>query len=626
MSASTTHDVKIGGVGYLVRPGSYRKHTAPLMGSRFTTGDPDYSQLGPFQHWVQQCWIGGMGQDSWTDDAMYFSGVGVDSTVHGRLSLTRDLARGVGAGWTLDGTKVTREFAVYGGDLYCLVNNASGDGKLYKYTKATDLWALSKTFTGSLVRSICVWGNSLMVGSTTDKLYRLNSGTWGTVAFPTGMTDTVYAMMPFKDRLYVAFAGGSVWRLKSNKTWDGSVAFFDMPDSGYVRAFEIHLGFLYMLSTSAIIYRSDGNNTGEIWRSDPGSQGRTMRSYDGRLFVLLFEASGSGVREQSVLYQLSGSAMTELKRYGKVGKSVDPGSSMVILGGRLFYGASALFALQDGFGIAVYDATEDGHSIFASQMDTTTYADASASGVGWSVDDIIIFDSKVFISVRDHGIFKTPFTFLDYMSGIASATYDVAGSSFGGGWLVSSVYDAGTPGLLKLWPWVNLDVEIPAYGCQVFFDYSIDGGKTWVLGSITSFVTGQTGRRRIRTSLGQIRSSSLRYRLRLKSTSSAATPVVYSVAVAYIPLPDPQWQWEMTLVISELQELLDGTTVGVSSASVLTALEALYRSMSLVTFVDVDGTSHASAVLITDMAESIYVTDAPIEGEVKIQLLEASEA
>lgn len=624
MPATSTHDVSLAGAGYLLKPGSYRKRSAPLMGSRFTTGDPDYSQLGPIQHWVQSCWIGGMGQVDWSDDAMFDQAVGVDSSLHERLALTRDLATG-GTGYALGGTRVEREFAVYQNNLMCLPFNSSGNGILYKYTTSTDTWAAHKTITGALCRTMAPWGRSLFIGSSANYLHRLLDTTLSTVAFPAGVADTVYAMEPFRDRLYVAFGNGNVWRLKPNLTWDGTTVFFDLPDAGYIVDFEVHLGFLYMLSTTGIVYRTDGNNTGEIWRADPGASGKALRSYDGRLFVLLSETDDGGSMSEAAIYQLSGSAMTELKRWGKPAKAVVPSMRMVVLGGRLFYGAGGLLGMQDGFGIAAYDAVEDAHSIFATNKDTTTYPDVSGGGVGWTVDDLIIFGGKLFISVRDYGVFKTPFTFMDYAIGRENATYDVTASSYGDGWLTSSTYDAGTPGLNKLWNSIELDYDLPAAGCGITVDYSIDGGRTWTTGAVT-LTYASAGRKRTRTYLTNVRSSSFKWRVRLSSTSTAATPILFAVNVGYLPLQDPQYQWEFSIVVSEYQQLLDNTMATITPATVLGTLEDLYRNLAPFTFIDVDGTTYTTGVIITDFQESIYSTSSSLEGEVRLTLLEVVEA
>ena len=205
----TTHHIKLGNEFLIVRPNTYSKMPAPTFGARITTGDPDYNNLSIWQHWVQHCWVGGMGADAWVDDAMYKDAVGVDTTQHEQVTLARQLKRGTGANWTMGGSTEVNygQFCVYNGILYCLVARDSptdaGSSRLYSYNPSTQAWTLI-TMPGSAFycRAMTVYDGKLFVGGAqttgTDvpALYWASAAvnvaiatnaTWKLIAAPAGM-------------------------------------------------------------------------------------------------------------------------------------------------------------------------------------------------------------------------------------------------------------------------------------------------------------------------------------------------------------------------------------------------------------------------------------------------------
>lgn len=615
-----SHHVKVGDHFLLLRPGSYRKRPAPLFGARFTTGDASYNNLSFWQHWVQTSWIGGMDAPTWSDAKMYDQGVGVDTSAPDQVTLARDLTRGTGT-WTLDGGSAVRSFAVYKGDLYCLVSAA--ESTLYKYTPSTDSWALIKTFTSQSVWAVEVFGGYLYAAGS-GQLMKWDGTTWTNVSRPTSRTETVYSLRAFRDRLYFGF-GRYIWRLKSDDTWDGSAVFFEATGIDEVVAAEAHLGYLYWLSRNGHLLRTDGSATFDIWRWDGDTTGVSLRSYDGRLFVGTYEYGDTSETGQGVLYQFGGSAVTQLKRWGKVGRSTTIGN-FAVHDRKLYYGAAGLFGMAPGFGVAVYDSVEDGHSIFASNRDVVTYGDTSGVGRDWIVDDVIVHEGYLFVSVRKHGLFRTPLRFRDVER--EEATYDRTGNGadivgLNGGWLTSSDYDAGTPGLRKLWRRVVVHVDLPDSGCSVVLETSVDGGTTWVpYPALEKTDAAQTRYAKV-VSLGNLQATRLKWRLTLRSSSGDKTPIVRGVVVSYVPQPDPQWLWEMNAVISDVQETLDGQIVEQDAQAILDDLGDLFRSGVLTSFTDVDGIEWT--VLIYDFTESLNVIEPPLEGDLRLTLMEATE-
>lgn len=638
-AVGTTHHVKVGQYHYLIRPGSYRKVPAPIMGARFATGDPDYNNLSVWQHWVQSCWIGGFGAPLWEDDGMYDEGAGVDTTMHDVVTLTRDLSRDSNAG----GVTEVREFIVFNDTLYALCNGISGSqvARLYKYDASAGTWSNIKTF-ASHAKCMAVFNNKLFIGEGgTGMAYMNTDETFANVAKP-GSVGTLVptAMMVFRGHLYVAFQR-DVWRLKSNLSWDGSTVFYEAQSSNEINGMETHLGFLYMSTRDGHIIRTDGNNTFDMWDFDGGIQIQSLRSFDGRLFIGCVEPLLGTTARQGVLYQFSGAAVTELKRWGRVGRDIFTGG-MRVIGGRLFYGAPSLLGMGDGFGVAVYDPAEDSHHIWATNKDYVTYAGGTEKR-DWLVDDVIFFKGQIFASVRGHGIFFATYTHRDVerFEAFYDTTPDVAGASpTNSGWYTSSDFDGGTPGLMKLWNGITIGCDLPHADTSITVEYSVDGGTTWVsVGTLTKTV-GQHRYARLfflddgEASPGPLYATSFKYRISLNTDDTSRSPQLRSVVVRYLPIPEPGWIWNMTLVLSEEQELLDGTIQEPDNAAKLAALREKFRAQEIVPFIEPDGTEWTSTnqrpgVLIREMQEHLPhigpSSDGPLEYEIPIVLLEMNE-
>jgi hypothetical protein len=637
----TTHHVKIGDDYHLVRPGTYVKQEAPLFGARFTSGDPDYNTLNLWQYWAQRCWVGGFGAEAWMDDAMYDEAVGVDTTQHEVMVLTRDLVRATGG--ELDFEQSVRRFIVFNDNLYCLSwGNTSTplDSKLWRWDITTYEWILIHTFNNPC-RGMAQFAGRLYIGDHgTDLNYMTTGETFVAVAKPGSVTDTPFAMAEYRGRLYVAF-GNQIWRLKNDNTWDGSTVFYTAEGVDRIVEMEVHLGFLYMVSENGHVLRTDGNNTFDLWAFDPGIKIASVRSFDGRLFVSCNEPLDGTNDQQAVLYQFSGSAVTELKRWGEIGKDVSTGRLRVI-GKRLFFGAPSLLGMDDGFGVAAYDPREDAYHLWASDRDIVSW-DGGTEGRRWAVDDVVWYGGYVFASVYGHGIFRTRFTFKDVTR--YEATYDTTAaagsvSALNGGWISSSDFDAGTPGLLKYWDAITVHVDLPTTDCSVYVEVSGNGGEGWrEVGSVlksdasttryakTFHLTNDAGEPLTRTRL--------KWRLTLRTTDLTRSPQVRGVIVRYLPIPEPNWRWEMNLVLSDHQELLDKTVdESVDVATKLANLETAFRTQIPIHFTDVDGTEWgaegAKQALITSIRETTPAigpsSDGVVERDVRIVLIEVKDS
>jgi hypothetical protein len=391
---------------------------------------------------------------------MYQEGVGLDTTLHEQMSLSRDLSLCTNGDLDAASLDYERRFIIFkksNGNkrLYCLTLTEDSDpngSKLWKYTLSTNSWALVKTFSQ---HATCITEHSseMAIGFTNGKIKSTsnpdNASSWVNRNPPKGEKNAVRAMKRYRQRLYVSY-GRTVYRRKWNWKVDGKTEFYDPQGGGAIVTMEEHLGFLYMGSQGGHIHRTDGNNTFDLWSWDGGTEVVSLRSFDGRLFVGTYEFNDDKKLGIGGIYQMTGSAVTRLKKWGEIDRSTTMGQ-FTEYDRHLFYGSNALWSMNKnaagtdlgGFGIAIYDPIEDAHSIWATNKDSTTYADTSGTGADWIVDDIIYYRGKMFASVRGFGIFYTPKTYRDYRTG--TVQYDItttaATGSANNGFLVSSEYD-----------------------------------------------------------------------------------------------------------------------------------------------------------------------------------------
>jgi hypothetical protein len=679
-AVGTTHHVKIGDIFCTLTPGGYRKRPAPMRGARIATGDPDYNDLSIWQHWVQHCWAGGIGADKWVDDSMFDSGVGVDTTIHEQASLSRDLSLATGGALDAASLDVKRVFKVFKKEngnkrLYCVTMPAEGSGvasKVWKFVESTETWTLQRTFGTSIqATAVAIHSGEFSIGFTNGKIKSTtdpdDADSWVNRNPPKGVTQGVASMKRYRQRLYVAY-GDKVYRRKRNWKIDGKTVFYNPAGSSKITSMEIHLGFLYMGSENGHIHRTDGNNSFDIWSWDGGTQVTSLRSFDGRLFVGTYEFTDDDTVGAGGIYQLTGSAVTQLKRWGKIDRSTIIGD-FTVYDRRLFYGASNLWGMNEnaagtdlgGFGVAVYDPVEDAHSIWASNKDTTTYPDSSGTGADWIVDDVIWWNGYMHASVRGHGNFRTLVQYRDYLE--QTINYDTTTTAaLGGsnnGFLVSSLYDAGTPGLDKIWRKATVEANMDNNNVTVELQYSTDIGSNWTsLGTLQRSLTGthsissasdqltgssseylqelepgdainvngttvtiesvesdtaatltanagatESGVAANHTKevfqrvfeFGDVRAPRIQYRLVLGSSSATQSPVVRAVTISYLPIPEPNWMWDLTISVAPNNRLMDGTTDTQSMDTLVSTLGRYFRDQVLIEFIDKDGTVWAGS-------------------------------
>jgi hypothetical protein len=91
MELQPKYNIQLDYKGYMIEPATYRASPAPLLGSKFATGRPAYSELDFWQIGGITDFSHGMNQKFLVDPARYFYSIGLDMSKPGEFKLERDL-------------------------------------------------------------------------------------------------------------------------------------------------------------------------------------------------------------------------------------------------------------------------------------------------------------------------------------------------------------------------------------------------------------------------------------------------------------------------------------------------------------------------------------------------------
>jgi hypothetical protein len=245
----------------------------------------------------------------------------------------------------------------------------------------------------------------------------------------------------------------------------------------------------------------------------------------------------------------------------------------------------------------------------------------AGSGIGWPVDDIAVAGGYLFLCIGGSGVYRTAATLaqMDQDRSSPTGVCNLSAVPLGPGVVQSSVYEAGKPGVKKVWSSISVDCVIPTGGA-ISVELSYDGGRTW--GEAWA-VPGGVVRSVCALNLGGEVSTRMSWRVTLTAADGSATPIVYNVNVGYVLQSSCRWQWEFTVIVAEDLVQLDGGVDGRDATAARHALEASYRAGVPVDFVDIDpAVTYTKSCLITDFAQNVVVTSDPIESEARLVLLE----
>ncbi len=465
------YHVSIGGQGFLVKPGSYRRSAVGANSEPRTQN----SALG-WREWSQADWRRGDGQrvaDAGTrgsgDTGRWRGGQGVEIGTAGQLSL----APGLGLSYSSPESRFVAMEAFLG-RLFAL---AGSSGKIYSFDGSawTMAWDTGKAAMGSLARH----GEKLYAGSDADGGVFVRDGVGWSTAFDVAGVAGITAMASCE--VWDATAKASVQRLflgcrmPSGEAkvyqWDGTTATaLHGAREGRVEAMAVYGGRLFVATSDAgngpqgRILCYDGRSASGEWTevsafSDDYVAGWTV--FDN----LLFCGSGVGGKVRA----FDGSRLVEAYDLADQGVVV-PGAlrGLAVCGGRLYVGyehptqgAAVLCKLPAAVVLDPVMVVGGGSGHAEMESCRLGWSTPATVGTAGTVGALSVYQGELFLA-RDGAIYRRDPLQLQ-VSGVAQLS-DIDGG------------DAGQPKLLRR---VSVSHQPLGVGESVAVSYALDGSESY---------------------------------------------------------------------------------------------------------------------------------------------------
>lgn len=585
-----THDIILGGQGYMVAPNSYRRSA-------------EGHSPAP-QRLVQRAWSGGSLQPLQADADRFWSSLGL---------LPASAEGGIGPGpqetsFTIAGLHLTarRHAALHGGRPYF----ATGGG-LYRPDRAGvglnpnnlgGFTQLGPTFAGDCNGLVSDGGNKLYLGRDGQPFI---SWTIGGASFDTTPSLQLTGCAWYAGSLWGGYFDGTLWRLircTSGSTYEGS----GWPIDSAPRAFAALRDGLYF-STEGALWRARGSVIGGAFSGEIAPLARGGGADD---FVALAEYNGELYTWHNgaiVRYGVSASGRTELVPVGFRGEFCH---GLAVAGGYLFAALSdTLGAL--GLGLWVYDGrgwwclgrNSDGNHDYAWPLPTASYFDNA---------DLLVFGGATNV----HALQLRP--------RVSQPGYAP------GGELTTALWHAESPDGDKAWTRIGAEFAWPGgatFGsCTITLAYSIDGATFTTAGSAS--VSSATPRTLAFSLPGNTVGKWLMLRYALSGVTTGA-PTLAALWAEYRPAePGARRRtWQFDLLAADRTPRRDGAPDPRAGGAISADLWTAWESGTTLTFrdLDYDRLPTARTVRILALDESIPApADAGRWGEsrVRVKLIE----
>lgn len=609
MPANAKHHITIensdGEYGFITKQFSARQKPDTLFGSRFSTGDINYSTMSRWQRFAQTNWVGGAFQKYLEQLSKFKLSRNIDVLTSGEFKLSKALSSTP----RYAGASPINKGIVYGGVIFW------AEGQYVKYTDddfATT--ATSKDFgSGKIVTDLEIYNGILYAAVGTHGLWWHDTGdltTWAEQLDGAAHVSCEF-LTAWGDNLHITytnivkyFNGTAFTTVKDFGVSGGNSIYFIKKPTPYGSQ------LLFPINVSnGLDGRGEGwyynGSTFDIFYSGFDPIGQEIIVYDAVAIFAVYGLSKCSIK------QYNGSTTQTLK-------SFDTLDGITIYGSSLTYGSGALYgAGSDRFSDPVHFAIWNDNLVIVMKRSSTQNTLILYDTIGWTeyvnlptgadyYASLWLIDRMLHIGGSDGDIYRLEETF--------SAT----------GYLQSSIWDADLQDINKLFADITIKHDPIETGDSIDVWYRPEGSGGFVLldtidtvGATKSIVSFPSG-------VNSVSSTNIEYKIVINSGDGTTSPLVKDVILRYILAPENDKRvFEYTVEATKLMRLLDDTVEPRTPAQIISNLWALKASGELLTLTDENGETHV--VVFSDTTPEVvtpYAGDEEMEKYVYIRLFE----
>lgn len=589
MPPPITGQVVLDGIPLMVMPGSYVKGEDPLYGRAPLRLDAPIN-LSPVSTFQQRSFIGGMGQDKWNDEEMYY--MGDADTRFGHIQCHYRLVEETG-GSAGDNTHKNVAVRPKAASLLPRIYFA-GDGTatLKRWNFQTGAIANAHTFATSTIsalgRSFTASQYGLRIGMQNGDLWTIphDSEAVESESRFTEVDSPITFISSLGARGDIAAAGnGTLWKSTGLQVWTN----FGKVDMSVYDGVPWNQRMWFVGHDQAqrsALYVTDTVTTQEVFRWDSAFEARAISLHNGQLYILGW--AYNDIDTEGATDEFSG-RLGQMWAYN--------GASM-----RLIFQVPDEVWEPSGF---------TNHGFYDAVSHRKWLAFTMPHKGIWFYDpeqDAIHPGPKHAVSQNDN--LNLPVNVLDFGGRLICFVYNGTHPryqpkpvTYQSSYVILSEYDAGLAGQKKSWLRARVrcerdllageEVELYYTTQRVEEDNSFDP-KWTLLGTVDSGVT--TTVLQFPGPTNQPISETIRLMVKLiPGTGGATTPQVSAVELDYMVVPDVKWSWSFQAIgATDMVSPADQAYEYPDATSVQAALEAARRNSAKkwVTFTDQDGTDY----------------------------------
>jgi hypothetical protein len=633
VSTKAKFHLALDGVGLILQgaPASpaYRMNNAPVYGTRFASGDRDYSDLSQWWYLTQTDWSGGFkNTPPFVDDAKFYYSSNIDArTKPGTIRLEREMEL------VFDNDANNNEIM----GLFTSVQSGTGrthfiDNSQSRNITGTVAWDSNSNPSMELGRGDYLWsfGDTVQNSSTavpypfvrSNKTSDINGiidgdiDNDGAIGIEVGGTLYVLAKTTVNKISVVKTAlqnpaSGADWTLVSETSYGNSLG-AKLAGAAYLDGQIIYLvvgeprSGLYSLdiATGIVleIYQFDGTTQlGSYYKG-----GRYVQPFQNGVLITVCKSGTDD--EDGDIWKYDGTTLTKIwsSDEAKVAFSTREGKPW-LRGGATIYGDNAFW------GNLVYDG-EHFFNFIKSINDTPSQV---AIPVGTDGEYLYLVDNVVTGSDPQSQLYRYNKSGTIYKDGANNSAF-----------LIFSQHDK-LQSIDKLLNAINIGFEEFASGQSISIYYSLDPipdpnittGAWTLLGTASHTLDGATRVAKTFPFPAGIIAKKIWFRVELTGGGSN-TPALTDLTLEYLPLPDYKKQWTLNVNCADDLKLLDGTLTEIVARELKSRLERMWWTKSQLDFQDLDyatTTVNDASFDATETTVTVVSTyDFPEQGRIRV--------